>query len=880
MTKKLKNKLKNTLLVSVILTLSAGLTACVNDNKTLITKQDVAAPEDRLVTVEQDVETLLSKMTLPEKVSLAHASGKFHVNAIERVGIPEMWLSDGPHGVRHQIERHTWASAGWTDDHATYLPHLTSVAASWDVEMARLHGQVLGAEARDRKKDFILGPGVNLARLPLYGRNFEYMGEDPILAAKLVVPQIKAIQANDVAATVKHYALNTQELNRIGVNAKPDERTLREVYLPAFEAAVKEGGVLGMMGSYNQYYGTNANQSKHLVMDILKGEWGYQGVLLTDWHVDINTYDAAINGLDLEMGTDVADYQDYFLAKPFLAMIQAGKIPESVADEKARRILRVQHTIGMYDDNRSLGARNTIVHQAAARKIATEGVVLLKNEVVGSKTVLPLDKKQVKNILVLGPNADKKHGTGGGSSEVKSLYEITPLEGLKAKFGENVNITVMRARSSELSAIASDYVVSRHWTGTPAWNIAYFNESARVNLQEQSWIVDSNFTAKNSANTQFITMTATIKPLTTGSHQLNVETLGDFQLKINDQIVITHQVDDTDSTSSTSSTNESKVTELSHDIELTAGESYSFEIEYDGSEHFTLGWNAPGELFSSEAEYIAAAKAADVVIYFGGLSHGDDRESIDRVDMKLPNSQDEIISKLIAANKKTVIFLVAGSAVEMPWAKQANAIVWGWYGGMEAGHAFADILTGDVNPSGKMPITLPAHLEDTAPIALNDYNAKESLYSEGVFIGYRWFEQQQIKPTFTFGHGLSYTQFRLTNVNLSASTIVADESITVTVEVKNTGVVAGAEVVQLYLHDKKASVSRPIKELKGFAKVYLAPGESKRVSISLNKRDLSFWDVHTNDWLAEVGEFEVLLGTSLDNIRQKATFTYQNKYEQ
>ena len=871
------------MLVSAALTLTLGLSGCIHDNEAVITnkeankeastaaKQDLAHAEDRLATVEQDVEALLEKMTLPEKVSLAHASGKFHINAIERVGIPEMWLSDGPHGVRHQIERHTWASAGWTDDHSTYLPHLTSVAASWDPEIARLHGHVLGAEARDRKKDFILGPGVNLARLPLYGRNFEYMGEDPILAAKLVVPQIKAIQANDVAATVKHYALNTQELNRTGVNAKPDERTLREVYLPAFEAAVKEGGVLGMRGSYNEYYGTNANQSKHLVMDILKGEWGYQGVLLTDWHVDINTYDAAVNGLDLEMGTDVADYQDYFLAKPFLEMIQAGKIPESVADEKARRILRVQHTIGMYDENRLSGARNTKAHQAAARKIATEGVVLLKNDIIGTKTVLPLDSKQLKNVLVLGPNADKKHGTGGGSSEVKSLYEVTPLQGLRAKFGEKVNITAMRARSSELAAIASDYVESRHWTGTPAWNIAYFTEKSRINLTEQSWIVDSKFkaiapaNAEGSVNNQHITMAAKIKPLMTGLHQLNVEILGDFQLKINDDIVIAHQV-------SVDTTNELSV--LAYDIELIAGESYRFEIQYDGSEHFTLGWNAPGELFSSEAEYIAAAKQADAVIYFGGLSHGDDRESIDRPDMKLPNSQDEIISKLIAANEKTVVFLVAGSAVEMPWAEQANAIVWGWYGGMEAGHAFADILTGDANPSGKMPITLPAHLEDTAPIALNDYNAKESLYTEGVFIGYRWFEQQNIKPTFVFGHGLSYTNFALTDIALSASNITGGENITVTVWVENTGKVAGAEVVQLYLHDIESSVDRPIKELKGFAKVYLAPGESKKISITLTKRDLSFWDVNTNDWLAETGQFDVLLGTALNNIKLRATFTY------
>ena len=444
--------------------------------------------------------------------------------------------------------------------------------------------------------------------------------------------------------------------------------------------------------------------------------------------------------------------------------------------------------------------------------------------------------------------------------------ESTPLKGLRAKFGDEINITMMRARSSELAAIASDYVESRHWTGTPAWNISYFSDLARKKLIEESWIVDSKFKAKDSDTTQHITMTAKIKPLTTGLHQLNVETLGDFQLKINNEIVIAHQV---------SNDEPNEVIAIAHDNELIAGESYSFEIQYDGNDNFTLGWNAPGELFSSEADYITAAKQADAVIYFGGLSHGDDRESIDRPDMKLPNSQDEIIAKLIKANEKTIVFLVAGSAVEMPWVEQANAIVWGWYGGMEAGNAFADILTGDVNPSGKMPITLPARLEDTAPIALNDYKAKESLYTEGVFIGYRWFEQQNIKPTFTFGHGLSYTNFALTDITLSASKVNADEGIIVTARVKNTGKVAGAEVVQLYLHDKEASVERPIKELKGFAKVYLMPGESKLISISLNKRDLSFWDVNKNDWLAEAGEFEILLGTALDDIKLSAKFNYQ-----
>ncbi|MGJ8690858.1 MAG: glycoside hydrolase family 3 C-terminal domain-containing protein [Thalassotalea sp.] len=811
--------------------------------------------------IEADVEAMLAKLTLAEKISLVHASGKFHINAIERVGIPEMWLSDGPHGVRHQIERNSWSSANWTDDHATYLPHLTSVAASWDRNIAALHGEVLGSEARHRGKDFILGPGVNLARLPLYGRNFEYMGEDPILAGKLSVPQIKAIQAQDVAATIKHYALNTQELNRIGVNAKPDERTLREVYLPAFEYAVKDANVLGIMGAYNQYYGTNANQSKHLVMDILKGEWGFQGVLLTDWNVDINTYDAAVNGLDLEMGTNVDSYDDFFLAKPLQKMIETGEIPMAVLDDKVRRVLRVQYTIGMYDRQRKKGQRNTIHHQKLARKIASDGVVLLKNETVAGQPVLPLEQNKLKNILILGPNADKKHGTGGGSSEVKSLYEITPLAGLKAQLGNNVNITVMRARSSELGPIASDYVASRHWTGTPAWNIAYYQDKDHKTLLKESWIVDSKFENTPAKRQRFIKMSATIKPLKTGLHILKTGVQGQFKLTIDGDVAFDLKT--------------SKKQLIEHKVTLTAGQEYLFEINYDGDAGFVLGWDAPGNLFSAEAEYIAAAKAADAVIYFGGLSHGDDREAIDRTQMTLPNSQDEIIAKLLAANNKTVVFLVAGSAVEMPWVEQANAIVWGWYGGMEAGHAFADVLFGEVNPSGKMPITLPQKLADTAAIALDDYNATESLYKEGVFIGYRWFEQQNIKPLYAFGHGLSYSQFEYSDLQLSTHTLNAGQVLTVTATVTNTGKVAGAEAVQLYLHDQQASVDRPYKELKSFDKVFLQAGESKQVNMQLQQRDLSFWDVNSNNWLAEQGKFSVLLAAAADDIRLTADFTYQ-----
>lgn len=853
-----------TLLLSAAVS-TACLTACVGQNVQDNNQSNQSAPVPSMqdVTqatfndaVENRVDYLLSQLTLDEKISLVHASGKFVVAGVERLGIKETWLSDGPHGVRHEIQRHSWNSAGRNDDHATYLPHLTSVAASWDSNIAHLHGLVLGREARDRNKDYILGPGVNLARLPVYGRNFEYMGEDPYLAATLVVPQIKTIQKQGVAATIKHYALNTQELNRTGVNAKPDERTLREVYLPAFEAAVKEANVLGIMGAYNEYMGTNANQSRYLVNDILKEQWGFEGVLLTDWNVDINTFDAAMAGLDLEMGTDVPSYDQYYFAQPLKQQIIAGKIPMAVLDDKVRRFLRVQYKAGMYDKKRPKGERNTERHQQIAKQIAAQGVVLLKNEKVDQQKVLPLNKQALRNVLVLGPNADKRHGSGGGSSEVKSPYEITPLAGLKNALGDNVNIEYLRTKSASLSPIAADYITSRHWTGTPAWHVRFFADANRQQLKHESWNVSSKYKTQ-SQGAEHLTMTATVTPAQTGEHTIKIRSAGKVSLRVDGVKLFDY---------------DGKGKEYSHTLPVNELRGYPFELQFDGQGEFTLGWETPNTLFASEQQYIAAAKAADAVIYFGGLSHSDDREAIDRVDMILPFDQDEIIEKVLAANPKTVVFMVAGSAVEMPWVDKANALVWGWYGGMEAGNAFAQVLFGEVNPSGKMPITLPVKYIDTAPIALNDYNATESLYKEGVFIGYRWFEQQNIKPMFAFGHGLSYSEFAYSNLQLSKSHMSKDETLTISLEVSNNSKIAGKEVVQLYVYDVQATVPRPLKELKGFSKVSLLPGQTKTVTLTLDKKDLSFWDVKQQNWLAEPGEFKVMIGSSSDDIRLTGGF--------
>jgi len=802
---------------------------------------------------EAHIDQLISQMTLDEKLSLIHANGKFTIAAIPRLGIHEMWMSDGPHGVRQEINRNDWGEAGWTSDYSTSLPVLTSVAASWDHEMARLHGSILGAEARHRGKDFILGPGVNLARNPLYGRNFEYMGEDPFLAAELVVPAVQAIQENDVAATVKHYALNTQELNRTGVDNRPDERTLREVYLPAFEAAVKDGRTWGIMGAYNEVYGTNANQSAYLVNDILKGEWGYQGVLLTDWNVDINSYDAAMNGLDIEMGTAVASYDDYFFGNPLRELVLSGEVPEQVIDDKVRRVLRVQYAIGMYDANRLAGSRLTQTHRDASQRIAENGVVLLKNE----REILPLDPHVLSNVLVIGPNAATLHANGGGSSQVKTYGEVAPLEAIQQRLGDSVDVRYLRARGSgRVVPIAPDFVASRHWTGTPSWRLLVNDDSEPADITgEATWITESKFDA--AGEPRDVVIQGELLPLETGIHQFRLAGQGNVDLKLDGVSILRHSGD---------------LDGLSAEVDLVEAESIQVELEYQGSGEVVLGWDAPGNPYVSTEVYMEAAVNADAVIYIGGLSHSDDREGIDRRSMQLPNEQDEVIDNLLQANANTVVLLLGGSAVEMPWVADASALLWGWYGGVNAGHAYANVIFGDVNPSGRLPITMPKRLEDVAAIQLNDYNSELVTYPEGVLIGHRWFDAENIQPLFEFGHGLSYTTFQYEEIRLSSETVAHGDTLTVEVDVTNVGTRSGAEVVQLYLHDKDSSVIRPINELKGFAKLWLDPGETGTAVIQLSTRDLSFWDVERRDWTAESGEFLVRVGRSSRNFEFEESF--------
>ncbi|BEG98063.1 glycosyl hydrolase [Bacteroides sedimenti] len=705
--------------------------------------------------IEERIEDALSRMTLEEKVAMCHAQSKFSSPGVPRLGIPEVWASDGPHGIRAEVYWDEWNTAGWTNDSCIAFPALTCLAATWNPEMSALYGKSIGEEARYRNKNMLLGPGVNIYRTPLNGRNFEYMGEDPYLASTMVVPYVQGVQSNGVAACVKHFALNNQEVDRDHINVNVSDRALYEIYLPAFKAAVQKGGSWAIMGSYNKYKGQHCCHNQYLLNDILRKEWGFDGVVVSDWGGVHDTKQAIYNGLDMEFGTWTNGlnwsasnaYDNYYLAIPFLKQLRSGEVKEEEVNKKVRNILRLIFRTTM-NKNRPYGSFGTEEHALAGRKIAQEGIVLLQN----NKNVLPIELSKVKKIAVIGENAVKKMTIGGGSSSLKVKYEQSPLAGLKERVGSQAEI--IYAPGYESPAVAEQDV-------------------------------------RNAK-----------KP-------------------------------------------EQKI------------------IDVEGLRN----------------EAVSAAKKADVVLFFGGLNKNEyqDCEGSDRKEYGLPYAQDELIQALAKANPNLVVVLITGNAVAMPWAKDVPAIVEGWYSGTEAGNALASVLMGDVNPSGKLPFTIPVSLKDNSAIALGEYpgNGKEQTYNEGIFVGYRWSDKQKIKPLFSFGHGLSYTSFAYGKVNIDKPKLAANDQLTVSVKVKNTGKRSGYEVVQLYISDLKSSLPRPIKELKGFKKVLLNAGEEQVVSFTIDKEALQFFDDSKHEWVAEPGKFEALIGASSTDIRGKVTFELQ-----
>lgn len=695
--------------------------------------------------IEQRIEDALSRMTLNEKIAMIHAQSKFSTPGVPRLGIPEIWMSDGPHGVRMEINWDDWGHAGWTNDSCTAFPALTCLAATFDPDLSFAYGQALGEEARYRKKDIILGPGVNIYRTPLNGRNFEYMGEDPYLASRMVVPYIMGVQTNGVSACLKHFALNNQEEWRGHIDVQVSDRALYEIYLPAFKAGVEDGGVWSVMGSYNMFRGQHTTHNA-ILNNILKNEWGFDGVLVSDWGSAHSTREAALYGLDIEMGSWTNGltsgksfaYDDYYLAQPYLNAIQKGELPLSTLDDKVRRVLRLNFRTNM-DRNRPYGSIGTPEHAEIGKKIAESGIVLLKNE----KGLLPIPVGKYKKILVVGENATRSLTAGGGSSELKAKDEISPLEGLKAKYGvQNITYTLGYA------------------SGPPAYG----------------------------------------KVIPSG---LNTDSLRE--------------------------------------------------------------------------EAIQMAKDAEIVIFIGGLNKNSqqDCEGVDRISYGLPFGQEELIDAISKANKKTVVVLISGNAVAMPWISKVPAVIQSWYLGSQSGPANADIISGVTNPSGKLPFTIPVNLNDNPA---HSYGAtsypgdsiKEE-YKEDIFVGYRWYDTKKIAPRFPFGHGLSYTSFAFGKISTDKKEYGLNDIVKLSLTLKNTGTKDGSEVVQIYSGQKNPTLVRPAKELKAFKKVFLKAGEMQTVELFIAVKDLAFFNDKTHKWVVEPDTFTFYAGSSAADIKSSVS---------
>jgi beta-glucosidase len=820
-----------------------------------------------IMTGSARVESLLKQMTLAEKVAMCHAKTNFTSAGVERLGVPPLTMSDGPHGVRQSLAEHGWDSARRNDDAVTWLPSGTCLAATWDTGMAGLYGSVLGAEARGRGKDVILGPGINIVRTPLCGRNFEYYGEDPCQVAEMVAPAIRGIQSQGVAACVKHYALNNQELNRSKVDVDVDERALREIYLYGFEAAVRDGGVLTVMGAYNQFRGQHCCHNDYLLNQVLKNDWGFEGAVISDWGGVWDTDEAVRNGLDIEMGGG-SDYDNYHLATAFLDGLRNGTYDEALVDDKVRRILRVMDRIGLLDEStRAAGSVNTQEHQDAARRVAEEGIVLLKNE-----ALLPLDRTQIRTLAVIGENATMTHAAGGGSCEVKALYEITPLEALQESLGNDVEIlhaqgyplnpagmsmpdaTCLGADAAGVRGWQGEYFLDRRDLRTPAMvrtdgAVDFVWESPPVGDKGASFAVRwrSVLTAPETG------------PYTFVLHGTDCSILG-----IDGANVINIWGGDNEPRTQT------------WDQTLEKGQSLNVEVTHfarRGTPTIRFGWLLPSQQHETRAAMQDAAelaRTADAVVFFGGLNHLADKEGGDRSTITLPSAQDALIEMLVAANPNLAVVLYGGAAMAMPWVDKVKAVMLAWYPGMEGGRALANVLFGEVNPSGKLPMTFYRRLEDCGAHAEGDYLPDRCRYHEGLFVGYRYLDQHGIEPLFPFGHGLSYTQFRYSDLQL---TVDAGGGGQATCTVRNMGPMAGAEVVQLYVGKRDSRLPRPPRELKGFRKVWLEAGESTEVSIPVDWRRLSYYDVETRNWVCEQGAYELYIGSSSRDIRLEGSIT-------
>ncbi len=816
------------------------------------------------MTIEQRVQDLLSRLTLKEKVSLLSGKDHWRTMPIERLGIPSLVMTDGPHGVRSEPAEGRMAGP------ATYFPSGVSMAASWNPELIERVGVALAEETRAMGCDILLGPCVNIVRTPLAGRNFESYSEDPYLAGRTGAAWVKGLQSRGVGASLKHYACNNQEFERHRGSSEVDERTLREIYLAQFETIVKEANPWTVMCSYNRINGVYASQHHYLLNEILKGEWGYEGVVVSDWGANHTIFESVAGGLDLEM-PGPAKYYGQLLVEA----VRNWQIEESAIDEAARRVLRMVVKSGRMDDPATIpaGSVNTPAHQALARELAEEAITLLKNE--GS--ILPLNKRQLKSVAVIGPNAAEPWVAGGGSSFVTPPYGVSPLEGLKARLGGRIEIGYEPGCDNHVEppAIKPDYLTPATGQGHGLWG-EYFDNTdrsgepaaTRVDTKLDFWWLRPG--EKVSEHRFSVRWTGKLTAPADGRHVLQLVSSGNARLYLDGRLLA--------EVKPKRQTFDWPVSEAETYVDLSAGKEYDLRVEY--VRHADVDWNTVSLRFGYAprpedddrlARAVALAQKSDVAIIFAGMPTGYESEGRDRPDMDLPGPQDELIRAVAQANPNTIVVLNAGAPVTMPWIDDVPAVLEAYYPGMEGGNAIARVLLGEVNPSGKLPVTFPKRYEDN-PTYGNYPGARRVYYGEGIFVGYRYYDHRGVEPLFPFGFGLSYTTFAYSGLRVPKTAKIG-KPVRVSVRVKNTGERAGKEVVQLYVSDKVSSLPRPPKELKGFAKVALRPGESQTVEFVLDERAFAFYDPDKRRWVVEPGEFEILVGSSSRDIRARATIS-------
>ncbi|MDO3695356.1 glycoside hydrolase family 3 C-terminal domain-containing protein [Wenyingzhuangia sp. chi5] len=699
---------------------------------------------------DTEIDNLISQMTLEEKSGMLHGTSMFTTAGVERLGIPELKMADGPLGVREEISRYSWAPAGLDNDFATYYPAGGGLAATWNTKLSYTFGNSVGEESRARDKDVLLSPAINIIRTPLGGRTYEYFTEDPFLNKKLAVPFIVGLQENDVAACVKHFVANNQETNRDFVDVQIDERTLHEIYLPAFKAAVTEANAYSMMGAYNKFRGEYLCENNAMLNGLLKGDWGFDGVVISDWAAVHTSVNSLKSGLDVEMGTP-KPFNEFFLADPLIAAVKAGEISEEEIDKHVKRVLQLLYTVkSMGGETRKKGSINTEAHFKDAYDIAAESVVLLKND----KNLLPIKTQGVKTIAVIGDNATKKNALGGFGAGVKTKREVTPLEGLKNRLPASVKIN-----------FAQGYL--------------------------------ERYAPKK----------------------------------------------------------EMKFGEVTQEIAQTIDELDPTLVK----------------------QAVEAAKNADVAVVFAGSNRDYETEASDRQDLELPFGQQELIEKVLEVNPNTIVVMIAGAPFDINSIKEkSSALVWSWFNGSEGGNALADVLLGSVNPSGKLPWTMPKKIEDSPAHATNSFpGGKTASYDEGLLVGYRWFDTKNVAPLYPFGFGLSYTSFDIKRASADKNVYKENDTINVIVEVKNTGTVDGKEVVQLYMSKSDSKVERAAQELKGFNKVMIKSGETKNIIVSVPVKELAYYNVEAKDWVVEKGEYLLKIGNSSRNISQELIVTVQ-----